>query len=292
MITPAELAAVQALIREHPEWSRRRLSLEVCASWDWRNAKGELRDMACRTVLLRLHRGGELQLPVPRQADSCNRRRPIGEVAHDATSIRLPLHELTPFDVSIPPPRSADAALFKFLLQRYHYLGLRHVPGENIGYLIRDARGREAACLLFAAAAWKTTDRDSFIGWPTAAREANLSFITNNVRFLIPPWVEVKNLASHVLALVARRIRSDWEAKYGHPVHALETFVDRSRFKGTCYRAANWLRLGETRGRTRNDSGHRIQAAVKDVYFYPLVKNFREALCSPVRQQTEGRTER
>ncbi len=277
-ITAAEMEAIRRLIRDHPDWSRRRLSLEVCASWDWRNAKGELRDMACRTVLLRLHRGGELVLPVPRGKDHCNRRRPIDEVAHDTTPIKLPLHELTPFDVSIPPPRSADTHLFKFLLQRYHYLGLRHVPGENMGYLIRDAKGREAACLLFAAAAWKATDRDHFIGWPTAARESNLSLVTNNVRFLVLPWVEVKNLASHVLALVGRRIREDWIDKYGHPVHLPETFVDRSRFKGTCYRAANWIRAGQTRGRTRNDRAHRIQTAIKDVYVYPLVKDFREVL--------------
>lgn len=277
-ITPAEVEAVRRLIRDHPDWSRRRLSLEVCASWDWRNAKGELRDMACRTVLLRLHRGGELELPAPRQGDSCNRRRAVREVAHDTTPIRRPLHELTPLEVSIPPPRSADAALFKFLLQRYHYLGLRHVPGENMSYLIRDARGREVACLLFAAAAWKAADRDLFIGWPSAAREANLSFVTNNVRFLVPPWVEVKNLASHALALVGRRIGEDWVDKYGHPVHLLETFVDRSRFRGTCYRAANWICAGQTRGRTRNDQAHRIQAEVKDVYVYPLVKDFREVL--------------
>lgn len=277
-ITSAEVEAVRRLIRDHPDWSRRRLSLEVCASWDWRNAKGELRDMACRTVLLRLHRGGELQLPEPRHKNRCNSHRAAREVVHDAAPVKLPLHELTPFEVSIPPPRSADAALFKFLLQRHHYLGLRHVPGENMAYLIRDARGREVACLLFAAAAWKTNDRDEFIGWSTAAREANLSFMTNNVRFLVLPWVEVKNLASHVLGLVARRIREDWIEKYGHPVHLLETFVDRSRFRGTCYRAANWTRVGRTRGRTRNDRAHRIQTAVKDVYVQPLVRNFREAL--------------
>jgi len=168
--------------------------------------------------------------------------------------------------------------LFKFLIDRHHYLGLKHVPGENMSYLVREAGGRPVACLLFAAAAWQAAARDRLIGWTAAQRSANLSLVTNNARFLILPWVEVKNLASHVLGLIVGRIREDWSDKYGHPVHLLETFVDRSRFKGTCYRAANWICAGQTRGRTRNDRAHRIQAAVKDVYVYPLVKDFREVL--------------
>lgn len=289
-ITIEEVEGVRKLLRDHPDWSRLRLSREVCAAWDWRNAKGELRDIACRTVLLRLHRGGRIDLPAPRHAID-NRRRPVAWIPHDDAPVRLSLRELAPLEVSIPRSGSADAKLFRFLLERHHYLGLSHVPGENIGYLVRGVGGRELACVLFAAAAWKAVDRDRFIGWTAQLRSANLSFVANNARFLILPWVEVKNLASHVLALVARRVRSDWEAKYGHPVHALETFVDRSRFKGTCYRAANWLRLGQTSGRTRNDSSHSVQAAVKDVYFYPLVKNFREALRSPVRRRSEERTD-
>jgi len=138
---------------------------------------------------------------------------------------------------------------------------------------------RPVACLLFGSAAWKCADRDRFLGWDRATRERNLQRLTNNTRFLILPWVRVPHLASHVLALVARRIRADWQSKYGHPVHALETFVDRSRFKGTCYRAANWVRLGATQGRTRNDRQHRIQAPVKDIYPYPLIPDFRKELC-------------
>ena len=122
--------------------------------------------------------------------------------------------------------------------------------------------------------------RDRFLGWDRLTRERNLQSLTNNTRFLIPTWVQVPHLASHVLGLIARRIRGDWQAKYGHPVQAMETFVDRSRFQGTCYRAANWLRLGATRGRTRNDRAHRLHAAVKDVYLYPLIPKFREELCA------------
>jgi len=136
------------------------------------------------------------------------------------------------------------------------------------------------ACALFGSAAWKCADRDAFLDWDRATRERNLQKLTNNTRFLIPGWVQVPHLASHVLGLIVRRIRADWQAKYGHPVHALETFVDRSRFKGTCYRAANWVRLGTTQGRTRNDRTHRIRAALKDVYLYPLVADFRRELCA------------
>ena len=159
-------------------------------------------------------------------------------------------------------------------------------------YLIRDRQGRPVACVLFGSAAWKCADRDAFLGWNQATRERNLQGLTNNTRFLVLPWVEVPHLASHVLGLIARRIRDDWQAKYGHPIHALETFVDRSRFRGTCYRAANWLRLGATRGRTRNDRDRNIQVSVKDVYLYPLSPDFRQKLCAPACSQTEGRAGR
>ena len=185
--------------------------------------------------------------------------------------IRGALRDLQPLSVSVVAPGSEDLRLFNGLLARYHYLGHRNTVGENLRYLVRDRHGRPVACALFGSAAWKCADRDAFLGWDRATRERNLQGLTNNTRFLIPAWVEVPHLASHVLGLIARRIRADWQAKYGHPVHALETFVDRERFKGTCYRAANWLRLGATRGRTRNDRAHRIRAAVKDVYLYPLV---------------------
>jgi hypothetical protein len=197
-----------------------------------------------------------------------------------AEPIRCDLSKLRPLSASLMVPRSDDLRLFKGLLGRHHYLGHRNTVGKNLRYLIRDRHGRPLACALFGSAAWKCADRDRFLGWDRACRERNLQALTNNTRFLILPWVEVPHLASHVLGLIARRIRDDWQAKYGHPVHALETFVDRSRFKGTCYRAANWMRLGATQGRTRNDRDRRIQAPVKDVYLYPLIPDFRRELCA------------
>jgi len=280
-VTDADIELIRALLAAHPARGRTPLSEELCRRWNWRNAQGRLKDMAARTLLLKLERAGHIRLP-PRQRPSSNRLRnrrlPVAPLASEP--IRGALHDLRPLSVSVVAPGSEDARLFNGLLAHAHYLGHRNTVGENLRYLVRDRHGRPVACALFGSAAWKCADRDAFLGWDRAARERNLQRLTNNTRFLIPGWVQVPHLASHVLGLIARRIRSDWQEKYAHPVHALETFVDRSRFQGTCYRAANWLRLGATRGRTRNDHAHRIRAAVKDVYLYPLGPNFREELCA------------
>ncbi len=277
----ADLDSIRGLLDEHPDWNRTRLSRELCARWNWQNAQGRPKDMAARTLLLKLERAGHLQLPARRGPSPNGRRNRLMPVVEHATDpIRGALRELRPLSVSVVAAGSEDLRLFNSLLAQYHYLGHRNTVGENLRYLVRDRHGRPVACALFGSAAWKCADRDAFVGWDRATREHNLQRLTNNTRFLVLPWVAVPHLASHVLGLLARRIRADWQAKYGHPVQALETFVDRSRFKGTCYRAANWVRLGETRGRTRNDRAHRLRAAVKDVYLYPLVEHVRRELCA------------
>jgi hypothetical protein len=271
----------RSLLAEHGDWCRTRVSEELCRRWDWRNGKGRFKDMAARTLLLKLERAELIQLPKRRGSSSNGfRNRTPPFVAHATDSIRCALRDLRPLAVSIVEPESADLRLFNCLLSRYHYLGHRNTVGENIRYLARDCTGRPVGCALFGSAAWKCAARDAWIGWDRARREANLGFLTNNTRFLVLPWVTVPHLASHLLATLARRVRDDWQAKYGHPVHALETFVDRDRFKGTCYRAANWLRLGSTQGRTRNDRNHCLRATVKDVYLYPLSPDFRRELCA------------
>jgi len=286
----ADIGLIRGLLDEHPEWCRSRLSEELCRRWDWRNAQGRIKDMAARTLLLKLERAGHILLPLRRgPSPNGQRNRVMAVVDHSTDPISGTLRDLQPLSVNIVAPGSADLRLFNALLANYHYLGHRNTVGENIRYLVRDRLGRPVACLLFGSAAWKCAERDTFIGWEPATRQGKLQWLTNNTRFLIAPWVVIPHLASHVLGLVSRRIRGDWQCKYGHPVLALETFVDRDRFKGTCYRAANWVRLGETRGRTRNDRDHCIRAAVKDVYIYPLVANFRRGLCPPSRSATEGR---
>ena len=278
-VSDADIELIRSLMAAHPTWGRTPLSVELCRRWNWCNAQGRLKDMAARTLLLKLERAGHIQLP-PRQRPSPNasRNRRIPVAPAPSEPIHATLRDLRPLQVNIVAPGSDDGRMFDDLLAHEHYLGHRTTVGENLRYLVRDRQGRTVACVLFGSAAWKCADRDAFIGWDRAAREHNLQHITNNTRFLIPSWVQVPHLASHVLGLITRRIHSDWQAKYGHPVYALETFVDRSRFKGTCYRAANWIRLGATQGRTRNDRAHRIKAPIKDVYLYPLIADFRVRL--------------
>ena len=274
-----DIVQMQGLLAQHPDWNRTRLSEEICRRWDWRNALGRPKDMAARTLLLKLERAGYILLP-PRQRPSSNelRNRSVPMVATASEPIHGILRDLQPLSVCTVTPASADMGLFNGLLAGHHYLGHRNTVGENLRYLVRDRIGRPVACALFGSAAWKCADRDAYVGWDRVTRERNLQRVTNNTRFLILPWVAVPHLASHVLGLLARRIRADWQAKYGHAVYALETFVDRSRFRGVCYQAANWLRLGATQGRTRNDRNHTICTAVKDVYLYPLAADFRQRL--------------
>jgi len=175
-----------------------------------------------------------------------------------------------------PGPRRELAAA----LAQFHYLGFGGTVGENLQYTVRDGRGRLLAGLVFGAAAWKCQDRDRFIGWTPEQRKRNLGLLTGNTRFLILPWVRVSHLASWTLAAALRNLSADWQAKYGHPIALVETFVQRDRFRGTAYQAANWIHVGRTTGRTRQDRYSRIQAPVKDIYLYPLQRHFRERLRS------------
>ena len=280
-ITPTDIQLIKQLLTEQPSWNRTRLSRELCKKWQWLRADGHhLKDMACRTLLLKLERAGYIELP-PRQSPSVNGFRKSSSIVppHSTEQICGPLRTLVPLKIARVEPTSDDHPLFSCFLSRYHYLGHRTTVGESMKYLVRDHNNRPLACLLFGSAAWKTAPRDRFIGWDRHIREANLSYLTNNMRFLILPWVKVSHLASHILSQIARRICGDWIKKYSHPVYLLETFVDRNRFRGTCYKAANWILTGQTKGRSRNDRNHTIQVSPKDIYVYPLNKDFRGRLC-------------
>ena len=284
---PTELGQVTALIADNPRWSRYRLGVELAQKWEWRNGAGQLKDMAARTLLLKLEQRMLIRLPA-RRRPSPNRMRhkrvPVLDPGVSQEPIRTTLSELRPLEVrEVSAEFAADRGLFEALLHQFHYLSYRSPVGENLQYLARERTGRPVACLLFGAPAWQCADRDRHIGWDAATRAARLHLLANNTRFLVMPWVRTPCLASHVLGLVLRRIGADWRRKYGHDIEGVETFVQRDRFAGTCYQAANWIRVGQTKGRTRQDApdGQRHQVPIKDIYLFGLHPQFTQRLRTP-----------
>jgi hypothetical protein len=277
-VTATDLASIRALIAAHPAASRRQLSQLVCEAWSWRQANGALRDMVCRSLLLALERAGQLRLPPVRQRPPNNAvlRRAPGVPALDRTPLRARLGEIGPLAIR-PVWRTPEQGLYAGLVATHHYLGYVRPVGEHLEYLAF-AGERPLACLGFGSAPRHLAARDRFLGWSAATRRRNLCYLAYQTRFLILPWVEVPQLASHLLGRIARRVAADWEARYGHPVYWLETFVDPARFRGTCYRAANWIVLGQTTGRGKDDLTHRPNRPRKQVLGYPLSPRFRERL--------------
>ena len=280
-LNPGDLHAIRQWLEQNPGWSRWRLSQHLATHWDWRNGAGQLKDMAARTLLMKLEQRGLIRLP-PRRQIPTNRMR-CGSPGTDRgeilpAPIRGALAELTGLQVREVSRQKAERSWVRTALGQFHYLGFSGAVGENLQYVVDDNQGRRLACLVLGAAAWKCQDRDRFIGWSAGQRERNLSLLANNTRFLILPGVQVPGLGSWILGQIARRIGEDWPAKYGREIVLLETFVERPRFAGTVYRAANWQHVGVTTGRTRQDRHTCIQVAVKDLYVYPLRRGFREVL--------------
>jgi hypothetical protein len=278
-LSPEDIDCLSRLIKQNPSWSRRRLSIELSRLWNWRNAKGQIKDMAARAMMLKLEKLGYIQLPPRRQIPS-NRmlEKPIAWVEHPSVALECDLKKIQPLQVVVTRDHRQHEPLFACLLSQYHYLGYKGMVGENMKYLIFDCHQRPLACVLFGSAAWSVQCRDRYIGWDADTRKHNLNFTTNNMRFLILPWVRVANLASHILGLIARRLCADWINQYGHRLYLLETFVDKDRFTGGCYKAANWIYVGQTKGRSRNDRQAKLQVPIKDVYLYPLVKHYQQKL--------------
>lgn len=280
-VSASELAWLRGWLVDQKEKSRHRLAMELCRRWQWQTATGRLKNYAARSFLIKLERRGFIELPPVRE--SMRRGTWLqsgrGDLAAPADEFAASLKALKPLSILIPSPGSAEEVLFRSYLAAHHYLGFGKNVGENLGYLVQDRQGRDLACLLFGAVAWKVEARDRWIGWNDVQRQRRLLDITNNTRFLILPWIKVPHLASHILGIILRRLSSDWQKKYGHPIHLVETFVEKDRFRGTCYRAANWIYAGETKGRSRQDRDQTLIVPVKDVYLYPFHKNFREALC-------------
>jgi len=277
-IRGSEIAFITALIAADPHASRRQLSRKLCEAWQWKQANGAVCDMLCRGLLLRLERAGAIQLPAVRfrpRNPLLDRRAPE-PVVPDNTPVAGALHQIGEIVIQ-PVRRTAQEPLFNALMEQYHYLGYEQPVGEHLKYLV-GVNGQAIALLAFSSAPRHLGARDRFLGWDAAARKRNLHRVAYNSRFLILPWVRVPHLASHLLSRVARRISADWERLYAHPLEVLETFVDRERFHGTCYRAANWIRVGQTTGRGKDDRRHQQNRSIKDIYLLPLDRRFREHL--------------
>jgi len=278
VITAEDIVFIRRLISENAGASRRALSAKLCDAWQWKQANGIPREMVCRGLMLMLHRAGQIELPPVRQT-SLNplvRPRRPAPVLIDTTPVRGPLSQLQPLEFQ-QVRRTADEPLFNSLLEQHHYLGYEQPVGEHLKYLAW-AQGRPLACLAWSSAPRHLGSRDRFIGWSAEARRRNIHFLAYNTRFLILPWVQVEHLASHILARMAKRLSQGWERVYGHPIYFLETFVDPERFRGTCYRAANWVLLGRTTGRGKNDQTNRPNRSIKEVLGYPLERRFRQLL--------------
>jgi hypothetical protein len=281
VITAQDLAFIRELIAQHPGLSRRKLSARLCQAWEWQQANGALCDMVCRGLLLMLQRAGEIELPPVRQISLnplVQRARPA-PLPIDQAPLTGALRELKPIDCQ-QARRTAHEPLFNSLIEQHHYLGYAQPVGEHLKYLIW-AHNRPVACLAWSSAPRHLGSRDRYIGWSAPVRRRNIRLVTYNTRFLILPWIRVPHLASHILGCVVSRLSRDWEWVYGHPVYFAETFIDPARFRGTCYRAANWQSLGLTTGRGKASTSKRPNRSIKEVLGYPLTPRFRELLNQP-----------
>jgi hypothetical protein len=279
-VSVEEIAFIRELIAAHPEAGRCALSRRICEAWNWKQANGALRDQICRGLLLRLERAGEIQLPAVRFRPARNplaERRPPELVIADDGPVYGPLSRLLPLDIQLVR-RSADEPLFNSLIEQYHYLGYEQPVGEHLKYVVK-VRGQVIACLAWSSAPRHLGARDRFIGWDQHARRRNIGLIAYNSRYLILPWVQqAPYLASHILGQMAKRVSRDWERMYAHPIYLLETFVDSERFRGTCYRAANWIVVGQTTGRGKDAQSWKPNRSIKQILVLPLHRRFRQQL--------------
>jgi hypothetical protein len=278
VVTAEDILYIRELIAAHPRASRRRLSKKLCEAWQWRQANGALRDMVCRGLLLMLDRTGQIELPAVKFVphNPLVRRARPEPVPVDTTPILGSLAKLRPVEIQ-QVRRTDHERLFNSLMEQYHYLAYEQPVGEHLKFLVW-AQGRPIACLAWSSAPRHLGSRDRYIGWSAEARRRNIRFLAYNTRYLILPWVRVPHLASHILGRMTSQLSLEWERMYGHPVYFAETFIDPTRFRGICYRAANWKFLGLTTGRGKNDHTYKPNRPIKEVLGLPLTPRFRELL--------------
>jgi hypothetical protein len=272
-VTREDVATIRRIIEVHPDKSRRFISQEVCRQWDWKQPNGVLKDMVCRSLLLLLESKGFIKLPAQKftPANPLAERKKPSRVTIDNTPMHCSVADLFPINLE-QVRRTPFEKIFNGLVSEYHYLGYTQPIGEHLKYMAFSG-GRPIACLAWGSAPWYIGVRDRFIGWSKKTRERNLHLIANNLRFLILPWVQISCLASYLLASNRQRLSQDWQDLYNHPVYLLETFVDTQRYQGTCYKADNWICVGQL------SESRQPLLSKKAVYVYPLAKNFRRELC-------------
>ena len=277
-----ELGLMREIARDYAGLAVTEIARTVCELLEWKRANGRLKDQECRQLLEYLRDQGGLRLPAVRNSGPRGPRQiRLGEASAPQARVQGSAGEFEPLELQLVQRRQ-ESQLWTELIERHHYLRYRVPVGANLRYLVRSPRSGEQvlACLLWSSPAWKMAARDQSIGWNAEQRAHNLQLIVNNSRFLVLPWVHIQGLASKILAQSARQLPIDWEQRYGYRPLLLETLVDAQRFRGTCYRAANWLHVGQTSGRGRMDREHKTHGqAVKDIYLYPLARNTRQRLC-------------
>lgn len=274
-----ELELIRQLIDERPSRNRAQLSRLVCQRLSWYKTDGGLKEMSCRVAMLRMQADGLIILPAPRNGNGNGRAYTRRTKATDpGLPIDQPVEQLSDLRLELVTDRRTSH-LWNEYIQRYHYLGYQPLPGAQLRY-VAVSQNQVLALLGFGAAAWKLAPRDRWIGWNVEQRQKRLHLVINNARFLILPWITSRNLASKLLALATRRVAEDWNTRYGYRPVLMESFVETQRFSGTCYRAANWIHVGQTQGRGKLDSLHQAPLSVKDIWLYPLDKRFRSSLCS------------
>lgn len=277
--TPLELSNIKRLIVDNPRATRAHLSRLVCEQLGWRRPDGRLKEMSCRVAMLRMQDDELIKLPAPRHRSRNGKpfRRRTPQAEPEPCEIVIPTNALRDLHLQMVTDRK-DSYLWNEYIDRYHYLGYTPLPGAQLRYFAK-AGGRILALLGFGAAAWKTAPRDRFIGWSAEQRQRRLPLVTNNARFLILPWIRSRNLASRLLSMTTRQLADDWEQRYGYRPVLVETFVEIPRFHGTCYKAANWIYAGQSKGRGKLDVHHKARLPKKSIWVYPLAGNFRHQLC-------------
>jgi hypothetical protein len=274
-----DIQAIKGLMEQNPSLTRTPLSRKLCELFGWRKPNGELKDMTCRVALLRMQADGLITLPPVQQTSNFRRKTsfPPTPASDPQAPVHLPVHELGPLRMC-QVTTTAVSRVWNEFVARYHYLGYTPMAGAQMRYNVY-AGDQLVALLSFGASAWKLAERERFIGWQEAERLKNLQLVVNNARFLIPPWIQSKGLASKILSRIARQLPHDWHQRYGYRPVLLETFVETERHRGTCYKAANWTRVGQTTGRGKKSTVHHQIIPVKDIWLYPLRKDFASVLC-------------